>query len=101
MFFSFACTHDLGAGRDGLLAKDVQSTVNSLDGLLGVDSGGTRDNNSLQGLLRIQHLLVSLVGADMGPFGLSSIQFSLNRRAHGDELCARSEVGEVTGMAHT
>lgn len=75
-------------------------TLNGLDRLLGVYGRRAGNNNSLQTLLLIQHLVVALVGAHVRELLLRGIQLGLDGRADGDELGARGEGCEVAGVAH-
>jgi hypothetical protein len=94
-------THNLRAGTDRLLAKNVETTLNGLDGLLRVDGGSASNDNGLESLLLLQHLSIVLVDANISKFRLRGIQLSLHRRADSDQLGARGEIGEVASMAHS
>lgn len=94
-------THNLRAGTDRLLAKNVETTLNGLDGLLRMDGGSASNDNGLESLLLLQHLFIVLVDANISKFCLGGIQLSLDGRADSDQLGARGKIGEVASMAHS
>lgn len=93
-------TYDFNAGAQRLLAEDMETHLDGSDGLLGVDGGGTCDNDCLETFcfLFSQHLVVVFVQSDSleglrrpGPL------FVVRRRGC-HEVGSRSQVVEVLGV---
>lgn len=102
MYMAGRCVeaYNLRTGTKRLLTENMVPTLNGLDSLLGMHSRRTSNNNSLQALLLIQHLVVVLVRAHARELLLRGVELGLHGRADGDELGARGEGCEVAGMAH-
>lgn len=77
-------TDNLRTRADRLLAENVQSTLDGLDGLFRVHGRGAGHDDRLQGLLLREHLLVVGVGAHAVEFLLGGVQLGLDGRADGN-----------------
>lgn len=79
----------------------METLLNGLDGLLGMNRGRAGDDDCLQGRFFSEQLVVVEVCSHAGPFSLCGVEFSLHGRADCDELGARSQSSEMASMAQT
>lgn len=94
-------THPLQTRAQRLLAENMQPPVDGLDGLLGMCAGHADDNNSLQGRLMLQHLVIVEIGAEMAAeLVLRGVQLCLHGRADGHQMRSGGEGCEVPCVSH-
>lgn len=98
--FTGRTTYNFWTGAEWFLAKNMEALLNSLDGLISVHYGRTRDGNSLEGLFLFQHLLIIKVSPYTAELLFGGIEFCLDGRADCNQLSLGGQSSEMAGVSH-